>query len=153
MYIFSTQFILLQSHIISSKITKLERDFISLELSFQLYCHFCFVCIHVCMLFIWVILMVKSNYWPGILKTKLFMPNLGNSYWTNYFYMSKTYLRSLTRFDQLLFPLITPSIKLSSGGSMVRAFAPWAGGRGFDSQPRHTKYVKNQVFPCLALTI
>jgi len=28
-----------------------------------------------------------------------------------------------------------------SGDSVVRAFAPWAGGRGFDPRPRHTKDV------------
>ena len=32
-----------------------------------------------------------------------------------------------------------------SGGSVVRAFAPWAGGRGIDPQPRHTKDVIKMV--------
>ena len=32
-----------------------------------------------------------------------------------------------------------------SGGSVVRAFAPWAGGRGFDPRPRHTKDVIKMV--------
>ena len=33
----------------------------------------------------------------------------------------------------------------SCGGSVVRAFAPWAGGRGFDPRPRHTKDVIKMV--------
>jgi len=33
----------------------------------------------------------------------------------------------------------------SSGGSVVRAFAPWAGGRWFDPRPRHTKDVIKMV--------
>ena len=32
-----------------------------------------------------------------------------------------------------------------SGGSVVRAFAPWAGGRGFNPQPRHIKDVIKMV--------
>ena len=32
-----------------------------------------------------------------------------------------------------------------SGGSVVRAFAPWALGRGFDPRPRHTKDVIKMV--------
>ena len=37
-----------------------------------------------------------------------------------------------------------------SGGSLVRAFAPRAGGRGFDPRPRHTKDVKNGTICFLA---
>ena len=33
----------------------------------------------------------------------------------------------------------------SIGGSVVRAFAQWAGGRGFDPRPRHTKDVIKMV--------
>jgi len=36
-------------------------------------------------------------------------------------------------------------ILIFSGGSVVRAFAPWAGGRGFDPRPRHTKDVITMV--------
>ena len=32
-----------------------------------------------------------------------------------------------------------------SGGSVVRMFAPWAGGRGFDTRPRFTKNVTKTV--------
>ena len=34
---------------------------------------------------------------------------------------------------------------ISSGGLVVRAFAPWAGNRGFDPRPRHTKDVIKMV--------
>ena len=34
---------------------------------------------------------------------------------------------------------------IRSGGSVVRAFAPWAGGRGFDPRPRYTKDVIKMV--------
>ena len=37
------------------------------------------------------------------------------------------------------------TICLLSGGSVVRAFAPRAGGRGFDPRPRHTKEVIKMV--------
>jgi len=59
---FLPHIILIQSHIISSKITKLERYFISLEVSFQFHCHFCSVCIHICMLFTLAINIVKSTH-------------------------------------------------------------------------------------------
>ena len=37
------------------------------------------------------------------------------------------------------------SIINGSDGPVVRAFAPWAGGRGFDPRPRHTKSVIKMV--------
>ena len=39
----------------------------------------------------------------------------------------------------------TCTTSLCSSGSVVKAFAPWAGGRGFDPRPRHTKDVIKMV--------
>jgi len=53
--------------------------------------------------------------------------------------------RKQTRIDWKCIAFFICLSKEVSGGSVVRAFAPWAGGRGFDHRPRHTKAVIKMV--------
>jgi len=110
--------ILIQSHIISSKITKLERYLISLELSFQFHCHFRSVCIHVCMLLTWAIHIVthERSKWNIIQKLIInqykWHSTCNFSHISDFWYTNRVNKIKVTRHDKIVVFFLIFSMRL-----------------------------------------